>query len=537
MSIFKSCGLWLDMSRGGVMTVPTVKSFIDIAAKLEFTTVYLHMEDMYELKDYPFFGYMRGRYSHDELKEIDAYGEEKGIEIVPGIQTLGHMSQFLRHVQSTEVKDTSTELLCGAESTYKLIDAMLSTMRSCFKGRRIHIGMDEAMSMGFGRYFALNGYVEKSKIFHDHLNRVYEICRKYDFSPMIWDDVARSLIKAGGDFDPATALPDVEIVPWQYRCSSDKHVKSIIEDIKIFKKPITFAGTAWTHFTPVPSYNFAKATLLTTAKAAAENGAEGFIVTIWGDDGQQSNHRLVLPQVLSVGFYNKYGRFATDEELSALCNEMGVMDYAFCDIAAKFDQPKGVDNYVGKRLLWGDCFMNSGRIFDKDYEEILSKAADDMLPFVSRGDRWKSYYEYIETCLRTASAKAHIITNIRDEYLAGNKAFLQDILDNTIPALEVLYKKLENLHRQIWMETFKPTGFQWVQIRYGSSLIRLEYLKDTLRNYLSGKTDSIYELELEQLPCTNDGNLSFLEKDGDTVYTDIERFICTDHLLGVTFAE
>ena len=80
----------------------------------------------------------------------------------------------------------------------------------------------------------------------------------------------------------------------------------------------------------------------------------------------------MLPQVLSVGFYNKHGRFATDEELSALCNEMGVMDYAFCDIAAKFDQPKGVDNYIGKRLLWGDGLLNSGRVFDKDVEEILS---------------------------------------------------------------------------------------------------------------------------------------------------------------------
>ena len=535
MSVFKNCGILIDMSRDAVMTLPALKNYIDIIAKLGYDTLYLYMEDTYELAEYPMFGYMRGRYTQQELKEINSYCIRKELEVVPCIQTLGHMEQYLRYVQANSVRDTTTELLCGAEETYKLIDVMLKTMRDCFSAERIHIGMDEAFSLGTGQYYTLHGYENKSDVFRKHLNRVCEICRKYNFVPMIWDDVARSLMKAETDIDLGTVLPDLELVPWSYGCHTATHVKKILDINKQFKRPITFAATAWTHFTLLPCYNFANATMLSTAKAVAENGVENFMLTIWGDDGNQTNCHFALPQVLELAYFNKYGRFASSEELCRMSDELGIINYGICEIAAKFDQPKGVDNYVGKRLMWGDALLNSGRIFDKDYEHIMRTAASDIQRFIDKNDNWKNYYEYVQLCLNAAGLKAHMVTNMREEYLNGNHDFLKNICDNVVPELKDIFTALEEKHCQIWLDTYKPTGFQRVESRYGAQLMRLKYVIRRLKGYLEGEIDSLLELELEQIPCINDGNLKFLEEDGDLIYRDMERFMCSDKLIEVSF--
>ena len=70
---FAHCGAMLDMSRNRVMTVEGVKKWIDRQAALGLNLLMLYTEDTYEIPEYPYFGYLRGRYSQAELREIDGY--------------------------------------------------------------------------------------------------------------------------------------------------------------------------------------------------------------------------------------------------------------------------------------------------------------------------------------------------------------------------------------------------------------------------------------------------------------------------------
>ena len=54
--VFDNCGVFLDVSQNGVLTVDAVKKYIDCISALGMNTLMLYMEDMYELKDYPYFG-------------------------------------------------------------------------------------------------------------------------------------------------------------------------------------------------------------------------------------------------------------------------------------------------------------------------------------------------------------------------------------------------------------------------------------------------------------------------------------------------
>ena len=86
------------------------------------------MEDVFEIKELPKFGYLRGKYSKEELKELVDFSNQLGITLIPCVQTLGHMGQFLRWPSSAKFKDTSDVLKVGSEDTYRLITLMLKIL-------------------------------------------------------------------------------------------------------------------------------------------------------------------------------------------------------------------------------------------------------------------------------------------------------------------------------------------------------------------------------------------------------------------------
>ena len=135
--VFDLCGPMLDVSRGGVMTVEAVCRYLDKTAALGMNMLMLYTEDTYEVKEYPTFGYLRGRYTIEELRAIDDHAAALGIEVIPCIQTLGHLLKFTRWGKVPT--DVPGVLLPGDEAVYRFIDAELRAIRAAFRSRRIHL--------------------------------------------------------------------------------------------------------------------------------------------------------------------------------------------------------------------------------------------------------------------------------------------------------------------------------------------------------------------------------------------------------------
>ena len=73
MKHFDTFGVMIDCSRNAVPSVAGLKRFFDVISKMGYNCAMLYTEDTYEVKGEPRFGYKRGRYSVEELKEIDRY--------------------------------------------------------------------------------------------------------------------------------------------------------------------------------------------------------------------------------------------------------------------------------------------------------------------------------------------------------------------------------------------------------------------------------------------------------------------------------
>jgi hypothetical protein len=95
----KRFGVMIDMSRNAVMKVSQVKNYIKIVKDFGYNMIMLYTEDTYEVENEPYFGYLRGKYTIAELKEIVAYCDELEMEIIPCIQTLAHLETISGHVR------------------------------------------------------------------------------------------------------------------------------------------------------------------------------------------------------------------------------------------------------------------------------------------------------------------------------------------------------------------------------------------------------------------------------------------------------
>ena len=76
---FASCGVMLDVSRNAVMKPESVRRLIRMIASLGLNLLMLYTEDTYEVPGYPYLGYLRGRYTLDDLRELNEYAASLGL--------------------------------------------------------------------------------------------------------------------------------------------------------------------------------------------------------------------------------------------------------------------------------------------------------------------------------------------------------------------------------------------------------------------------------------------------------------------------
>ena len=197
MNTKRSLGAMLDCSRDAVYTTETLKEFFALLSEMGYTNVQLYTEDTFEVEGEPYFGYLRGRYSKSELKELDHFASENGLELIPCIQTLAHLGGITRWSEYRPCTDFDDILLIGEERTYTLIENMFKTCAECFTSRRINIGMDEAHMVGLGKYLDKHGFKNRLTLLSEHLRRVLSIAKKYGFRPMMWSDMFFRLVNGG----------------------------------------------------------------------------------------------------------------------------------------------------------------------------------------------------------------------------------------------------------------------------------------------------------------------------------------------------
>lgn len=182
---FKWRGLMLDVSRH-FFQKEYIKKTIDRLAYLKMNTLHLHLVDdqgwRIEIKKYPKLtevGAFRvdqedkpwdgrytpeldekatygGFYTQDDIKEIVAYAQSRGVNVVPEIEMPAHVTSAIASYPELSCLEKPvavpsgglwpiTDIYCaGKESTFEFLEDVLTEVMELFPSKYIHVGGDEA---------------------------------------------------------------------------------------------------------------------------------------------------------------------------------------------------------------------------------------------------------------------------------------------------------------------------------------------------------------------------------------------------------
>lgn len=520
----------LDCSRNAVFKPSEVKKFADIIARMGYKELYLYTEDTYEIEGEEYFGYLRGKYTQKELKDIDAYCRSVGIELVPCIQVLAHLGAIFRWRKYLYMRDINDILLVGDEKTYELIDKMFETISKTFTSKKLHIGMDEAHNIGRGTFLDENGYCDRYDLLLQHLDRVKKIADKYGFQINMWSDMffraaCRGYTYEGLDEVALKAAADklpkgVTVTYWEYYATDKTKYNKMLELHKKYFPSVMFAGGAieWYGYAPFneQSCKIAKAAVA----GVRENQIQDVMVTLWGDGGGQGSFYSVLPTLL---YYIEVANGNEDMEIikKKFDDLMGISwdTFMLLDLPNKVDNPYVPTANPSLYMLYNDYFSG---VFDCTVKEgdgeIYSEYARRLKEHSSNGE-YAYIFDVLYKLCDVLSVKYELGIKTRKAYQEKDVKTLRSLAENEYDVLPKKLKALLEAQEMLWLKENKSSGIEVEQIRLGGLMQRAEFCKKLLLKHLD---EGVKIAELEEPLLDFYGNGTDLLK---------QPIVCNEYIL------
>lgn len=516
---FETVSAMIDASRCAVPTVETAKELIEYFAIMGYGMMMLYTEDTIKIEGLPYFGYMRGGYTHAEIREIDDYAYSFGIELVPCIECYGHMERYLIWPEASKIKDTPTVLMARSEETKKFLDKWIGTVASLFRSRKVHIGMDEAHDMGRGAFMDKNGYVPSFDLFNEYMSELMAVINKYGLSPMMWSDMYFRVHSASRQdyYDEGTVIPEetkklipenMQMVFWYYGESEDPQLDYyMLDKHKALGRPIMFATGALSWVGHFPEYNMMMKSNRHSLCACREKGVREAMLTVWENDNAECGYFTAL---FSLSYFAElcYDPNITDERIKERFEAATGGDY---DLFYKlsyyhmdFENDPEINHrderFLGKSLFWQDVLSG---IYDYELWQRPRSEHYALAKKVYEGShtgKWAYLYDYAYAVMDYLHEKTYIAERLAKLYRANDKASLADMARVHLPALIEKCRRVYDLHRFSWMRDNKVFGWQNMDVRYGGMIARCERAIEYIEDYISGETSAIPELAEERLP-------------------------------------
>lgn len=519
---FRHNGCMVDSSRNCVMNIEAAKGWIRMQASLGMNTLMLYTEDTYEVPGYPYFGALRGRYTTEELKELDAYGIALGVELVPCIEMLGHLQRPLQWPAMRKLRDTSDIVRVGDEEVYAFLKACIHQVAQCFTTRRVHLGMDEAWSLGLGRYLVEHGYTPKREIIRSHMDRIMEICREEGLSPMIWSDMYLRVYSENEDYydvpfdtDMSTGERPPEgmaLVYWDYYHLDENFYRNYMRMHRELTDQVVFAGGGWTWKGMVPDLKVAEAVTVPALTACRKEQIKDVIYTLWGDDSTETPMYSILGPVILCAEFG-FGELPDESRIKERFEFLTGCSYEVYQQLGKFEiltegmNEQKVGSNPAKGLFWQDLLLGlydgqmEGVHYGAYYEKLAQSLAGEKKGGAGVwGEEMARILAYYHVYAQTLAKKADMGLRILEAYEKKDLDTLRMLAEREIPELAKLVEQNRVMREELWMQEGKIFGWEVIDIRYRAAIGRMDSVSKRILSYVNGTVKSLPELEEKRLP-------------------------------------
>ncbi|HEY3417013.1 MAG TPA: glycoside hydrolase family 20 zincin-like fold domain-containing protein [Armatimonadota bacterium] len=221
-------GILLDVARRKVPTLETLKNLVDTLSLLKLNMLQLQVEHTFQFQRHPTIGLGCGSLSCEDILELDAHCRRRGIELVPMLQSFGHMRNILLLEEYRHLAENSVSLwsLCPTDpASLAFMDELYEEFLPCFTSGLINIGCDETYDLGLpgGRSNAVIAEKGKGRVYVDFILLLHRLLtEKYGKRVMFWGDIVlhhaelvpelpKELIALNWDYAAREQFPQVDV--------------------------------------------------------------------------------------------------------------------------------------------------------------------------------------------------------------------------------------------------------------------------------------------------------------------------------------
>ena len=314
----------LDVSRDRVPTRATLERLVEVMALGRMNHLELYTEHAFAYRDHERVWRGASPITPEDVRWLDAVCRERGIELVANQNCFGHMARWLAHEayrDRAEAPDgwvaprlgrRAPAVLAPTEDNARFALELVRELMACFTSRKVNIGCDETFELGLGHSRIDVAARGRGRVYLDHLKRLLSGLHADGCEVLFWGDILRSHPELVAE------LPrrDTIALAWHYEAPMSpadlpEDVVATMEGLGMgpetlcgFEAQVPAFADAGVPFWVCPgtsSWNSllgrwenARRNLLDAAQTGAARGAEGFLITDWGDNGHL--------QPLSVSF-------------------------------------------------------------------------------------------------------------------------------------------------------------------------------------------------------------------------------------------
>ncbi|MFE5999333.1 glycoside hydrolase [Streptomyces sp. NPDC056454] len=310
-------GFLLDISRDRVPTRRTLARWTELLALARYTQLELYTEHTFAFRDHQEVWQDASPLTAEDLRWLDGRCAAAGIELVANQNTFGHMERFLRHPRHAHRAESPEGFERGGfhrpPSTLEPTDdnaafatALVAEVAHEVRSRRLNIGADEPFELGRGRSADRVARQGAGEVYFDFVTRLMEpwlaAGRTVQFwadvfagHPELMDRVPPGAVPVVWQYDGPRLLAEVidgdtpEARTWQ-RLGAD--LDNLREGFRSRAKLLSEAGVPFWVAPGASNWNSllgridnAVDNMVDAAETGRENGAEGFLLTSWGDHG------------------------------------------------------------------------------------------------------------------------------------------------------------------------------------------------------------------------------------------------------------
>ena len=302
----KERGYMLDVSRDKIPTMDTLKTMVRSLAVLRYNSLQLYMEHTFAFAAHERVWAGFTPFTSEEIMELDAFCRKYFIELVPNLNSFGHLGRWLCHEPYKQLAECDPPYLF--EPTGRLMQNVLQPCRESldfmdslyaeflpnFTSRKFNIGCDETVELGKGKSAELCRKKGVTRVYLDFLKQLAAKASARGFQVEFWGDIIMhepELIKE---------LPEKIIaLEWGYEAEHPFE-----RDTRLFRK-------SGVEFLVCPGTSVWNAILGRTAnmignitnavRQGSRNGARGILLTDWGDFGHHQYYPVSWPGIALGG--------------------------------------------------------------------------------------------------------------------------------------------------------------------------------------------------------------------------------------------